>query len=131
METKLILGEVTCGLSQAVASLAGDSIKKAIIEGGVGKSEDLRTDEVTLGWKKNLLGKWKKKEVLTTILIDTDKFKSDILRRDDMSNNDKTKANEILQSKITELQGGLSRNEEIFNISDSAIPFADEGMLCE
>lgn len=128
METKLYLEKVDCALTQVVAAVGGQIFVDAVEKGGAGSNEVLETDEVSMGWIK--AGPFYIKSPLVPLheMNVSPKFKTSMLNRADISENDTLDSvfEGLKNRKMTDIVKIAYTNDDILPLDDSTIPFADE-----
>lgn len=115
-ETKLILKELECAVTQFVATTAPSTFVTKITNSSLGDNSSLRTEDITDGWKK-LGRKWIKSIARTERQDISGNWSTTSLREDDMTNNEKG-----LQQRVSL---NLIRTDKLADISDTDFVFAD------
>lgn len=122
----MYLEEIPCALTQAIGLAGGELLCQQIEENALGDNEGMKTEQVTLGWKK-IGPKWIKVPELTAKKDVSDKFQTSILLRDDFDT-------EAGAKKITAFQEALKdklavrvlSSKTLVNIEDCSINMSDE-----
>ncbi len=107
------------------AMVASPYLVKSVKNGGVGTNFDLETDQVTVGWKK-VGPKWIKTLALENKEEISDEWTTSILMQDDMSANEQSIAQALLNSKLFSVGGDLLNSDVLLQLDDSTVSVADE-----
>lgn len=120
---EIFLKGVSCRLTKLITRVMGKIFVRNLEAGGKGDHTDIATDAVNLGWKKES-GKWEKVKITEIDQEISDVFKTTILGRADIVQNDISWMDEKKSQFLKKI--GLFIQSKVFRMRDSIVHFKDE-----